>query len=158
MKINFQHNGAEISLRPATQGDFNFAFDAKRDAMRAHVEAKWGWDEDFQRTLHTTRWGEKPWFVIERACVPIGTVSLHWRPTHLRLGEFYVLAAHRGQGIGGLLLTEILALVDAREMPTQLEVLKWNPARSLYERQGFKHDSENEIHFFMVRPARQSAA
>jgi GNAT superfamily N-acetyltransferase len=158
MKIVIQHNGAEISLRPATQGDFNFAFDAKCNAMRAHIEAKWGWDEDFQRELHTTRWGEKPWFVIERDGLSIGTISLHWKPTHLRFGEFYLLSAYRERGIGGQLLTEILTEADECAVPTHLEVLKWNPARSLYVRHGFKHDSENEIHFFMVRPARQSAA
>jgi GNAT superfamily N-acetyltransferase len=151
MKICFQHNGAEISLRPATQGDFNFAFDAKCDAMRPHIETKWGWDEDFQRTLHTTRWNEKPWFIIERDAQPIGTVSLHWKPTHLRFGEFYLLSAHRGRGIGGRLLPTILAEADERAMPTQLEVLKWNPARTLYERHGFEMISENEIHYFMLR-------
>jgi GNAT superfamily N-acetyltransferase len=156
MKIRFQHNGAEISLRPVTQGDFNFAFDAKRDAMSAHVEAKWGWDEDFQRALHATRWGEKPWFIIERNGLAIGTVSLHWKPTHLRFGEFYLLAAQRGRGIGGRVLTEVLAAADARAMPMQLEVLKWNPARTLYERHRFEMISENEIHYFMARPAQKT--
>jgi GNAT superfamily N-acetyltransferase len=141
MKVSFSHNDAEISLRPATQGDFNFAFDAKHDAMRAHVEAKWGWDEDFQRALHTTRWGEKPWFVIERNGLPIGTVSLHWKPTYLRFGEFYVLSTYRGLGIGGDLLKEILVSADTQQIETQLEVLKWNPVRTLYERHGFEYQS-----------------
>jgi RimJ/RimL family protein N-acetyltransferase len=151
MKLRFQHDHAEISLRPATQGDFNFAFEVKCDAMRAHIEAKWLWDESFQLALHTTRWGEKPWFIIERDAQPIGTVSLHWLPTHLRFGEFYLPAKVRGRGIGNQVLTAVLQEANLRALETRLEVLKWNPARSLYERHGFEIVSENEIHFFMVR-------
>ena len=125
--------------------------------MRAHIEVKWPWDETVQRALHATRRAEKPWFIIERDAKPIGTVSLHWLPTDLRLGEFYLPTTYRGQGTGGEVLTAVLQEANLRAMEARLEVLKWNPARSLYGRHGFEIVSENEIHFFMVRaPKNQS--
>ena len=151
MSLRFQHDGAEISLRPATQGDFDWAFDVKCDAMRTHIEAKWAWDEAFQLALHETRWNEKPWFVIALAAAPIGTISLHWLPTHLRIGEFYLRNTHRGRGIGGRLLTKILEQCDAQHREVRLEALRWNPVQNLYARHGFKIVSGNEIHYFMTR-------
>jgi GNAT superfamily N-acetyltransferase len=84
----------------------------------------------------TRRAGEK-----KRNGLPIGTVSLHWKPTYLRFGEFYVLSTYRGLGIGGDLLKEILVSADTQQIETQLEVLKWNPVRTLYERHGFEYQS-----------------
>lgn len=141
----------KFSLRPVRDADFEFAFRAKQDAMGPHIEAKWGWDEVFQRKLHARRWGEKPWSVILLEDQDVGTVSLHWQTGHLQFGEFYILSDYRRRGLGSLVLRSALDEADTKKLETRLEFLRWNPVGSLYLRHGFRIVSENDIHFFAVR-------
>ena len=53
----------QISLRPASEQDFQFAFEAKRKALGPHIMARWNWDESYQLNTHRTRWSERPWSI-----------------------------------------------------------------------------------------------
>ena len=138
-------------IRTARPDEFDFSFEAKRDAMGPHIKAKWGWDEDFQRAHHARRWSERSWSIISLEDKRIGTIALDWKPTHLQLGEFYILANYRNRGHGSTILQLVLAQADARSLETRLEFLKWNPVGGLYRRHGFREVSENDIHFFATR-------
>ncbi|WP_341677319.1 GNAT family N-acetyltransferase [Niveibacterium sp. SC-1] len=139
-----------ISLRPAIGQDFEFAFEAKRQALGPHILARWNWDESFQLDLHRQRWGERPWSIIEASEVAIGT-SIWEREDHIRFGEFYLLPSHQPKGIGSSLLGQVIARSDEVTLPIRLQYLKWNPVGALYRRHGFKLVSENEIHYFLER-------
>ncbi|PWQ97059.1 N-acetyltransferase [Leucothrix arctica] len=142
----------KIALRDAKSDDYEFAFEAKKQAMRETIESKWGWDEAFQLALHEQRWSEKPWFIIENDGDAIGTVSLHQIDDKtLRFGEFYLLDSCRNQGIGTGVLVDTLKDCDAKGLRVILEYLHWNPVGSLYKRHGFEVTSKNEIHYFMER-------
>ena len=148
-----------IVLRPACAEDADFAYEVKRDAMGAYITVHWGWDENYQRRFHAKRWVAKPWSIICHESQKIGTVSLHWHPTHLQFGEFYISSSHRRRGLGSQVLAHALQDADARRIETRLEFLKWNPVGSLYLRNGFRVTGENDIHFFAVRyPARDTSA
>ena len=139
-----------IKLRPVVSEDFDFAFNVKKQAMGEHVVTKWEWDEAFQLNLHRTRWGEKPWCIIDIDGTDVGTISLHDVDENtLRIGEFYLLNGFRNKGLGTAVLSHVLEASDMKGQSVLLEALKWNPVRSLYERHGFKVTSENEIHYFM---------
>ena len=140
-----------FDLRPALPSDFEFAFEAKRDAMGPHIRARWGWDEQFQLRHHAKRWAEKPWQIIGVGQTDIGTVSIDVRATHMQFGEFYILAPYRGRGLGTGVLSEALCTADALGLETRLEYLKWNPVASLYARHSFTVVGENDIHYFLVR-------
>ncbi len=132
-----------------------FAFQAKKDAMGPHIAMRWGWNEAYQLAVHTQRWQEKPWFIVELDGEPIGTLSIHELPGYTRFGEFYLLREYRGRGLGSMILTTFLEDCDRFHREVRLEYLKWNPVGSLYRRHGFEVVSENEIHYFMVREPRQ---
>lgn len=140
-----------IEIREAVELDFDFAFEAKRQAMGPHIISKWVWDEDYQLAAHKQRWEEKPWFVIEMDDRPIGTVSIHRLEHYVRFGEFYLLSEFQNKGIGTAILQRFLKECDDRSEAAVLEYLKWSPVGSLYKRNGFKITHENEIHFFMKR-------
>jgi len=139
------------TLRPATESDFAFAFEAKKEAMGPHISARWGWDENYQLAVHRRRWTEKPWFIISLNGMSIGTVSILEEPNSLRFGEFYLLTRFQHQGLGSMILSQVLEGCDKSNKAVRLEYLKWNPVGSLYKRHGFKVVSENDIHYFMVR-------
>lgn len=52
--------------------------------------------------------------------------------------DIAILPDRRGAGIGTHLLATLLELADREARPCQLEVLRDNPARRLYERLGFR--------------------
>ena len=143
-----------ISLRKSKSTDFDFALQAKKQAMGPHIEAKWGWNEEYQLEIHRQRWAEKCWFIINLDGNPVGTLSLDKIGTSiLRLGEFYLLDEYRNRGIGTYVLEGILAESDEKGENVILEYLKWNPVGSLYKRYGFTKTAESDIHYFMERRA-----
>jgi len=146
-----------FALRPATPDDFEFAFEAKRDALGPYTAERWGWDDALQTQHHRKQWVEKPWQIILCAGIPVGTVSIHWKPTHLQFGEFYITSSHRRQGLGTAVLSDSLKQADHRRFETRLEYLKWNPVASLYTRHDFRIVSESESHYFLVRSPKMMA-
>ena len=140
-----------VMLTPAEEADFEFAFEAKRQALGPHVEARWGWDDLFQRELHRKRWSERPWSLIAFADEKVGTVSIARTATHIQFGEFYVLSRFQNQGIGTAVLQAVARGADADGLPIRLEYLKNNPVGSLYKRHGFVLVTENDSHYFLVR-------
>jgi len=140
-----------IKLREVTDKDFDFAFEAKRQAMGPHITTKWGWDESYQLALQQERWNEKPWFIILMNDKTIGTVSIQHFESHVRFGEFYLYSQFQNQGIGTKVLQEFLTQCDRDSQKVVLEYLKWSPVGSLYKRNGFNVTGENDNHYFMAR-------
>ena len=122
-----------ISLRPAQESDFDFAFDTKREAIGPYVVARWGWNHPSQLAIHRTRWTVRPWLIILDDMQPIGTVSIAQADDHIRFGEFYLLPKHQRKGIGSTILRSTLLSADAQGLCVKLEYLKWNPVGSLYK-------------------------
>lgn len=61
----------------------------------------------------------------------------------LYLEDIYVRETARGFGVGRQLLTRLAAIACERDCPRlDLSVLHWNPARSFYEKLGFRHQSD----------------
>jgi GNAT superfamily N-acetyltransferase len=138
---------------PATAEAEDWAFEVKRAAMGPHIEARWGWDETFQRQLHHERFTSKPFVAIQRLGEKLGTISLKRDPDHIRFGEFYLLPEHQKKGLGSAILLHCLSVADDLGLPVWLEYLQWNPVGSLYRRHGFAEVGQSDIHFFMRRPA-----
>ena len=53
--------------------------------------------------------------------------------------------------MGTHLVQQVIALSEQRRIPVQLQVLKVNPARQLYERLGFRVTGGDEYRHFMER-------
>jgi len=137
-----------------TDEEFEFSFQAKKQALGPHIIQQWGWDEKFQREIHDQRLREKPFCRIEMNGRPIGTLSLQLLQGFIRFGEFYLVDSFRGLGIGSRILAHCLQLADDRNMPVRLEYLQWNPVGSLYRRNGFVEVERTPTHFLMERPKR----
>lgn len=73
--------------------------------------------------------GDKAWLVIDIALLP----------------------EHRGQGIGTRLLGEILAEATTAGMPVQIHVERYNPARHLYDRLGFRQIDDQGVYLLLER-------
>ncbi len=144
-----------IRLRAATELDSEFCYNVKKEAMREYVAEVWGWDEEFQREFHRGNFEmTRPDIVVYRD-LDIGTFEVIKHTDHFHLGEFYLLPQFQRQGIGTILLTQVLGEATEKDLPARLEVLKNNPVRSLYKRHGFVVSGQREHHFLMERSAQK---
>lgn len=68
-----------------------------------------------------------------------------------RVVDIALLPEHRRGGIGTRLLTEILAEAGAAGRPVQIHVERFNPARHLYERLGFRQIDDHGVYLLLER-------
>lgn len=129
-----------LSYRHLVPGDRDFCVRAHHLAMRAYVEALWGWDEAVQDRLawEALRKSDATHEIALLGNTPIGYLSYGETPEHLFLRQLYLHPAHQGQGHGSAILSRLMAHAASANQPVELSVLTTNPrARAFYERHGF---------------------
>lgn len=132
--------------------DQEFAFEVKRAAIGPYIIQRWGWDDNFQRDVHDSRYREKPFYMVRRGEKRLGTLSFQVLAGHIQFGEFYLFPIFQREGTGAKILAHCLKLADSLALSVRLEHLHWNPVRSLYKRHGFVDVGRSDIHCFMERP------
>jgi len=63
--------------------------------------------------------------------------------------DIALLPEHRGQGVGGELMGDLLAEGEEKGLPVTIHVERFNPALRLYERLGFRHVEEQGPYYLM---------
>jgi ribosomal protein S18 acetylase RimI-like enzyme len=63
--------------------------------------------------------------------------------------DLALLPEHRGKGIGTGLLTQILAEAGAAAKPVRMHVERFNPARRLYDRLGFRQIADEGVYLLL---------
>ena len=129
------------ALRPAQRNDEDFLFALHRDAMRAYVDATWGWDEEWQRAHFAANYAPERQAVIVHGGTTlrdVGRISLtrHWRKIFLR--DIELISPERNRGVGTAIINAVLALARDSDRYVELRVLRCNPAQRLYARLGFR--------------------
>ena len=145
------HVPPRIDLLPMDRNEENFAFAlaAKKEALGPYVIPKWGWDDEAQRRILEEHWEARNFRRIVVDGQAAGTVSMEEKPGEWFFSDFYLFNAFQRRGIGGEVLSRFLADAARVRVPVTLKVIKWNPARSLYERHGFAVTGETETHYLM---------
>jgi GNAT superfamily N-acetyltransferase len=121
----------DISLRPATSGDAEFALHVTEACMRVYAEQTYGsWLGQADLDLAFDR-------IIQLAGTDIGLIGVERRSDHWFLDKLYLLPAYQNQGFGGCLLQRLMRDAKSAQTVVRLTVLEVNPARRFYERHGF---------------------
>ena len=139
----------EVSLRPATQDDHDFLWWLHCHTMRSYVEQTWGWDENLQVRRFEEHFDPTAREIIECNGVAIGCISVERRNDLILLGVIEIAPEYQNQGIGTRLITDLQGEGKRQGVPVQLQVLRVNPARRLYQRLGFEIVGETETHYVM---------
>ncbi|MBC9726046.1 GNAT family N-acetyltransferase [Streptomyces sp. TRM68367] len=141
-------------LRPASAADVEAVAELRAVALRADLERLGRYDE--RRVRQRLRDGFAPahTWLIEVAGALAGCVAL--RPSQVVHGtcwleHFYLEPGLQGRGIGSAVLDLLLERCDHEGVPVRLNVLRGSPARRLYERHGFRAETEDPVDVFMVR-------
>lgn len=90
------------------------------------------------------------WLILERDGAPIGRLYLGAEDGALLLIDISLLPEHRGAGIGGALMRDLLGFARAASRSVVLHVERTNPARRLYERLGFATVETQPVYLRMV--------
>ena len=145
------------ALRDATEADRDWLYALLRASMGDYVVQTWGdWDEAFQRSRFDDHFTTVDQRIIVVDGVDAGVLIVHREATRLVLEEIQLLPEYQARGVGTAVLRDLMAEAASAAVPVELQVLKVNPARALYERLGFALASETDTHHLMS--ARPSAA
>jgi GNAT superfamily N-acetyltransferase len=140
----------DIQLRVATEADAEFIYRAVETTMRGYVEKIWGsFSEEYNRKQIADTIQKANYSIVQYRGEKIGALSVERHPTHIQLEQIYVLPSHQNRGIGTYLIRELVREAKAIQKPLRLRVLTVNPARKLYEREGFRVMSATPERFFM---------
>jgi ribosomal protein S18 acetylase RimI-like enzyme len=146
-------SSSEVSLRPATPEDVEFACHVSRETMRGHALATFGaWNEEEARQRCSRNISAGFTQIIELEGVQIGIYVVERAPDHVQLLQIFILPDYQRRGIGSRLIERLLAEARAASLPLRLRVLRVNPAFELYRRMGFQVVQETPERYFMEHP------
>jgi len=80
---------------------------------------------------------------------PAGRLYVDRRTQEIRLIDIALLPEHRGRGLGGRLMRDLLEEAQAAGKPVTIHVERTNPALRLYERLGFRPVEDQGIYYLM---------
>ncbi len=148
----------DISLRDATDQDFDFLYELHRRTLKDYIDQTWGWDEDWQESHFGNNFELKGRSIIRHGGNDIGCLTVLDEGDHLFLSYIALEPDFQGKGVGTRLIKDVLEQGRRVKKPVTLKVLKTNPARRLYVRLGFRITQESDTHYFMTaEPSRGSA-
>lgn len=129
----------QITLRPAQPSDLEFSFEVTEATMRGYVESTWGqWEPSFQHERHTQSFNPRTHQVILFAGEAAGILAVEQHHTHVLLEKLYILPRFQNQGIGSVILQDILRGARSQGKPVRLRTLTVNAAaQRFYQRHGF---------------------
>jgi ribosomal protein S18 acetylase RimI-like enzyme len=104
---------------------------------------------DAQHQFYQDQFPQASFEVVLRGGQPVGRLYVDRRTDEIRIIDIALLPEARGDGIGGALLTEIIAEASAANLPIRIYVERANRALSLYQRLRFSTVGENELYFLM---------
>lgn len=85
------------------------------------------------------------WMILGTDGTPIGRLLLDRETNRWRIVDIAVLAAHRGRGLGTMVLQQCQQQAAAAGARLELQVKPENPARRLYERLGFQVSTSDPL-------------
>ena len=145
-----------LSYRPITEEDLPFLFQVYA-STRLEELAVTGWPDEAKRGFLAQQFGaqhdhyqrhypDAEWLVIDWNGDSAGRLYLEEWPSQIRLIDIAILPEFRGRGIGSAILSDLLEWASAKRKAVSIHVEKNNPARSLYDRLGFRPSEDKGVY------------
>ena len=142
----------EIRLRAAGAEDFEFLLSVRRITMKSYAEATWGvWNEGAQQNDVRSELDRQSERIIIFGGKDVGCLNVEDLGDALFVHFIGILPEYQRRGLGTRLMQQVLAEGDQKQIPVRLNVLRVNPALSLYERLGFRIVGGDEYRHHMER-------
>jgi ribosomal protein S18 acetylase RimI-like enzyme len=152
-----------VRLRRVEEADMAFLVDlyaSTREQELAQVD----WDDGLKRAFVEQQFAAQDAHyrqnypgatldVVEADGEPAGRLYVFRGDSDIRIMDIALAPPFRGRGIGTKLLQALIEEADASGSKLSIHVEHNNPARSLYDRLGFRPVGEHGIYVLMERPA-----
>jgi ribosomal protein S18 acetylase RimI-like enzyme len=152
----------DVSLRPIQPSDAEFLYRVYASTREtelsqvpwsgAHKEAFLRMQFDAQTREWSANYPRASFQAVMVGGEPAGRLYVDRREDEIRVVDVALLPAFRGRGIGGALLAAVLKEADAAGKPVTIHVERFNPARRLYERLGFRLQHDRGVYLLLERP------
>ena len=150
---------ATLSLRPARSEDEEFLYEVYANTREEEM-AQTGWDEaqkesflrmqfNAQHAYYREQFPDAEYSVILSGDGPVGRLYVDRRDDEIRIIDIALLAENRRNGVGGVLLKELIEEATAAGKPIQIHVERNNPALGLYTRLGFVETGDTGVYLLM---------
>lgn len=140
----------KLSRRPAKSGDFDFCYCAIEEGLRDYVIETFGqWDDAAERRRLYQRQQQHQYDLIKVDGETVGCCCVFEMPDSLNLELIALYHRHQGRGIGTRFVEQVIAEARSMSLPVILRCIKSNPAKSLYDRLGFKVIEEQDVRWIM---------
>jgi ribosomal protein S18 acetylase RimI-like enzyme len=145
-----EHLTSQPALRPARPEDFDYCARLYFEGM-GKVIKELKLNMDAQVASFRQQWDVAQVRIITLDGTDIGWLQSFVKDETLFLGQLFVDAALRQQGIGTSVVKGLIEEAARAGRTVTLGVVKINPALRLYERLGFRTTHEDERKFYMRR-------
>jgi len=146
----------KVQLRPALPEDRDFLFRLYASTRMEEIRS-FGWSAAQQEAFLRMQFNaQQQWYqatystaenqIIEIDHEPIGRMMVQRDSGTWRLLDISLLPEHRGQGIGGELIRNLIKECGTAGAMLQLQVVNTNPAQRLYARLGFIKTGQDQIY------------
>jgi ribosomal protein S18 acetylase RimI-like enzyme len=151
----------KTTLRPAGAEDQEFLFKLYT-SVRAQEFAGLNWPpaqlETFlrmqcmaQQRSYESLYEQCEHQIVELNGAPVGQMQVNRGKDSVLLVDISLLPEHRGQGLGGELIRDLIQQCSQARAVLKLQVSQTNPALRLYERLGFVRTGEDQMYIQMER-------
>lgn len=152
-----------IKLRQLTEDDHSFLLELFKSTREQEL-ASVPWSDEqkslfvqqqhhAQHSHYMNHYDNAMFHIIEERGKPIGRLYVDRGSDDIRIIDISLLPHVRNRGIGSYYLNELFVESSESGLPVTIHVEKNNPARSLYERMGFKEKDDLGVYLFLERPA-----
>jgi len=136
-----------LTYRTMAEGDLPFVA-ALYASTRTEELAPTGWPEDMKQAFlaqqhaaqhyhYQTYYPGAEWLIVEKDGAAVGRIYLDQGESEIRLIDIALLPAHRGAGIGGAMIGDLLEWAGGLGKSISLHVEPNNKVRAYYLRLGF---------------------
>jgi len=148
-----------LRLRPIRPEDLPFLAKVYASTRLEEMQAT-GWSEaDIDRFLqfqfeaqhkhYQDQYDKAAYDIIVHDGVDVGRLYVDRRADEIRIVDIALLPEHRGSGVGGFLIRQLLDEAKGKGLPVRIHVENNNPAMTLYRRLGFKKTGETGVYHLM---------
>lgn len=149
----------DIDFRPITDDDLPFLrrlYGSTREQEMAVVPWTEEQKEDFldqqfhaQHTFYQDQFSDAEFSLVLVDGEPAGRLYLDRREDEIRVIDIALSPEHRGQGLGGRLMRDVMDEAGGESKAVRIHVERNNPALRFYDRLGFQYVEDQGPYFLM---------
>ena len=141
----------KITFRNCEYNDCDFILNLKELGMKWYIEKIYGWDIDIQRekTKHEIENHKNDMRIIEIDNNDVGVTTFYEENNEYVVGLIIVHPDYRGKGVATNIIKKYIDIAKKNNKNIKIKTYKFNPAKKLYERLGFKIYNEDDTHVYL---------